>query len=384
VRVYPYSGNTTYNLTLSASAIAPVDNAGNTLATARNIGTLTSSQNFTDWVGSADTNDFYLFNLNQASSFNLSLSGLSANADVELLSAAGAVLASSVNAGTASEAISRSLTLGSYYLRVYPASGDTTYNITLSATSSGDWFVQNLLDTSLISLTSGLAGDGNLSRNDMIAIFRDTEDGNVVDANELTDLRTILANASRFTMTDPVMVLSNKIANGDPANPRSGFGNLFAGSTGTQMENLIGKWFLGNDRPDLTSTSYSYRYASGSLFQSGVSADDIQQKALGDCYYLATLSSIALEKPSAIQNMFIDNGDDTFTVRFFNNGVTDYVSVDRYLPTNASGYAVYADWGGAASTSSTNELWVALRSLVGVAPIQARKSMLMRRSKAVG
>ncbi|MFN9623412.1 MAG: C2 family cysteine protease, partial [Cyanobacteriota bacterium] len=207
---------------------------------------------------------------------------------------------------------------------------------------------------------SSLAADGNFSRNDMIALFRDAKDGAVIDANELTDLRTIVANASRFTMSDPVRVLANKIANSDPANARAGFGNLFAGSSDTQMENLIGKWFLGNDRPDLTSTSYTYRYVSGSLFQGGVSADDIDQNALGDCYYLSTLSSIALEQPSYIQNMFIDNGDNTFTVRFFNNSVADYVTVDRYLPTNSSGYAVYAGWGGGSGTSTSNELWVAL------------------------
>jgi len=63
-------------------------------------------------------------------------------------------------------------------------------------------------------------------------------------------------------------------------------------------------------------SAYTYRYVSGSLFQNGISADDIVQQALGDCYYLSTLSSIAQEKPSYIQNMFVDNGDNTFTVRF--------------------------------------------------------------------
>lgn len=57
--------------------------------------------------------------------------------------------------------------------------------------------------------------------------------------------------------------------------------------------------------------------------------------------------------------MFIDNGDGTFTVRFFNNGVADYVTVDRYLPTT-SNRAAYAGWGGGEASSSMNELWVAL------------------------
>jgi hypothetical protein len=189
----------------------------------------------------------------------------------------------------------------------------------------------------------------------MISIFRDAKDGSVIDANELTDLRTLVSNSTLFTMADSVKVLSNKIANSDAANTRSGFGNLFADSSDTQMENLIGKWFLGTDRPD---TGYIYSYASGSLFQNGASADDIYQGAVGDCYYVATLASIAQEKPEYIQNMFTDNGDNTFTVRFYNNGVADYVTVDRYLPTYGN-YAAYAGWGGGSVTSTSNELWVA-------------------------
>jgi hypothetical protein len=124
------------------------------------------------------------------------------------------------------------------------------------------------------------------------------------------------------------------------------------------MENLIGKWFLGTDRPVINSGTYSY--VNGSLFQNGLSADDVYQGGLGTCYYLATLAAIAQEKPDYIQNMFTDNGDNTFTVRFYNNGVADYVTVDRYLPTYSSGNAVYAGWGGGSYTSTSNELWVAL------------------------
>jgi hypothetical protein len=228
---------------------------------------------------------------------------------------------------------------------------------TVAKDNVSDWFDQNLKDVGIVAKTRSLAADGSLSRNDIISIFRDANDGNTIDANELTDFRTILTNSSRFAIQDYVKVLANKVANSDPANTRSGFGNLYAGSSSTQLENLIGKWFLGTDRP---ATSYSYKYASGSLFQNGISADDIVQNQLGDCYFLATLSSIAQEKPSYIQNLFIDNGDSTFTVRFFNNGVADYVTVDRYLPTTSSGFSIYAGWGGGSSSSSSNELWVAL------------------------
>ncbi|GCL43373.1 pre-peptidase C-terminal domain-containing protein [Dolichospermum planctonicum] len=351
VRVYQYSGNTTYSLSLTATA---VDNAGNTTATARAVGALTATQSFSDWVGRSDTNDYYKFNVERQSKFSLSLTGLSADADVQLLNSSGGVISRSTAGGTTSESITRQLSAGTYYVRIYQYSRNTTYSLSLT-----DWYSQNLRDAQIIALTSSLAADGNLSRNDMIAIFRDAKDGGVINANELTDLRTLVSNSTFFTMADSVKVLSNKIANSDVANTRSGIGNLFAGSSATQMENLIGKWFLGNDRPDLTSSSYTYSYVSGSLFQNGLSADDIYQGAVGDCYYLVTLASIAREKPEYIQNMFTNNGDNTFTVRFYNNGVADYVTVDRYLPTSG-GYAAYAGWGGGSVSSNSNELWVAL------------------------
>jgi hypothetical protein len=80
---------------------------------------------------------------------------------------------------------------------------------------------------------------------------------------------------------------------------------------------------------------------------------------------LATLGEIARQSPAAIQNMFVDNGDGTFVVRFYNNGAADYVTVDRNLPvvadTSSSNYgtAKYASFGGAFMFGS-NELWVAL------------------------
>ena len=83
-----------YSLSLSAAASGPADNAGNTLATARNIGNLSGTQSFSDWVGSTDTNDYYRFSLLQASNFSLNLTGLSSDADVELLDSNGSLLAS--------------------------------------------------------------------------------------------------------------------------------------------------------------------------------------------------------------------------------------------------------------------------------------------------
>jgi hypothetical protein len=133
-------------------------------------------------------------------------------------------------------------------------------------------------------------------------------------------------------------------------------GDLAAGSSPTQLENLIGKWYLGSDHPIAYGT---YQNVSGSLFQNGISYQDIHQGAVGDCYFVAALAETALRSPSAIQNMFIDNGDGTFTVRFYNGATPQYVTVDTALPTSSWGTAMYASFGGSYDSTS-NELWVAL------------------------
>ncbi|WOB68051.1 S8 family serine peptidase [Microcystis aeruginosa] len=136
IRVYPYTGNTNYNLAVSAAPLAPVDLAGNTLATARAITVGSSTTSYTDWVGSTDTNDYYRFTLANSSNFNLGLTGLTADGDVQLLNSSGSVIASSVRAGTASESITSQLSAGTYYIRVYPYSGNTNYNLAVSATTA--------------------------------------------------------------------------------------------------------------------------------------------------------------------------------------------------------------------------------------------------------
>ena len=156
----------------------------------------------------------------------------------------------------------------------------------------------------------------------MIAILRDAKDNNVVDETEMSDFRTIINNASYLGMQDYVRVLSHKVVNGDVGNKS---GNLQVGSSSEELDKLINKWFMGSDRPQ---TPHTYQYAQGSLFQNGISYDDIRQGYINDCFFLAGLGATLVQSPEIINNMFIDNGDGTFTVRFYNQGVADYVTVD--------------------------------------------------------
>ena len=130
-----------YDVDVYASrSYSPVDNAGNTPSAARAITVGSSSTSYTDWVGSTDTNDYYRFTLANSGNFNLGLTGMTADADVLLLNSSGSLIASSTNGGTTSESITRQLSAGTYYIRVYPYSGNTNYNLAVSATSGGTGF----------------------------------------------------------------------------------------------------------------------------------------------------------------------------------------------------------------------------------------------------
>ncbi|MGD2180491.1 S8 family serine peptidase [Lusitaniella coriacea] len=106
------------------------DSARNTLATARNI---TLGQTLTEYVSEYDGNDYYRFTVNDRSRVNLSLSGLSADADLGLLDAYGNVVASSMLGGTNTDSINRELNPGTYYVRVNRYSGKTNYTLSTSA-----------------------------------------------------------------------------------------------------------------------------------------------------------------------------------------------------------------------------------------------------------
>jgi hypothetical protein len=212
-----------------------------------------------------------------------------------------------------------------------------------------------LKDAGLATLTQSLDVDGSISRNDMIQILTSAgSDDGVVDAKELSDLKTILKNATTLKIAGYVQVLAGDVVNGNRANAHyqgATLGNLAAGSSATQLDKLIDKWFKGTDHPD--SGGYTYRLTTGSLFAGTPTHVDEHQGNLGDCYFISSIGTIADSSSAAVQNMFIDNKDGTWTVRFYANGVADYVTVDAMLPTSG-GSLVYAGAG------VNGSLWISL------------------------
>ncbi len=222
--------------------------------------------------------------------------------------------------------------------------------------------------------------DGSIDRADMIAILRSVSGEGSVDADELSQLRTLVSNSDEYNIPGYVQVLASNIVHTNPANTHfqgTTLGNLTTGNTGARLDKLVDKWFLGLDRPAILPYSgvgtITYTTASGQLFNGNPSLTDQRQGLVGDCYLIASLGSIAQVNTEAIKNMFIDNHDGTFTVRFYAGalnsastgflsgiGVADYVTVDLALPAYSNArYFAYSNFGRSVS-SSANSLWIAL------------------------
>src|SRR5205807_140593 len=85
------------------------------------------------FVGSVDHDDYYRVSLEIGRASCRKREGLSKDADVQLLNAGGGVIAGSYYGGATPESISRTLDAGVYYVRVYQFSGDTNYNLSVTA-----------------------------------------------------------------------------------------------------------------------------------------------------------------------------------------------------------------------------------------------------------
>jgi hypothetical protein len=141
---------------------------------------------------------------------------------------------------------SLNLKAGQYTLegKAYDESGATsnTVNRTFTVTNadtSQDWFSQNLSDQKITILARSLASDGKLKREDMLDIFRDAQDSSAIDANEVKDLRALVAADTPFKMEDHVKWLSTQVANG-----------ASVGMSANNFESkLVGRWFLGTVAP---------------------------------------------------------------------------------------------------------------------------------------
>lgn len=108
--------------------------------------------------------------------------------------------------------------------------------------------------------------------------------------------------------------------------------------------------------PQLTegATGYS-NFSHLPLFSSaGPIEREVIQGQLGDCYFLASIASLARVDPSFIRRNMVDLGDGTYVVQFMNRSTPSFVRVDGDLPTTRTGKLAYAQLGRGSS------IWAAI------------------------
>lgn len=125
------------NYTLKLDPTPVVTDTDGTRWDARYLGYLDNDyESRRDSIGGGDDNDYYKFRLDYDSDFELDLTNLRSDADVQVLSSGGSTIFSSRRGGSSSESIDGSLTSGTYYVRVYNYNSRTDYNLRLEATTS--------------------------------------------------------------------------------------------------------------------------------------------------------------------------------------------------------------------------------------------------------
>ena len=205
------------------------------------------------------------------------------------------------------------------------------------------------------------AGDSLFSHESLLKVLQgvDTAIGTgQLAAAQMTELKALVTAVGQAVGTDSYLYeISSNVVNGNKSNAlwtgglntSVALGNLAVGSSADQMARLIGKWFLGTDLPSYVGATYAAR--GGTLFSAaGPLASDVQQRGVGDCYFLAAMVDVADDYSALIESMFTDNGNGTWGIRFYGAGDDPlYVTVNTMLPTG---------WTGA--VSATGGLWVSL------------------------
>jgi hypothetical protein len=236
-----------------------------------------------------------------------------------------------------------------------------------------DWFDSHLKDTGIVNTTrSEFTRDDAITFGDMLGIFNEVLQGGAVSGTQAKDLQTVVAGANVLNMPGYVADLAGKVVNPSSTDVAYLEWRYGDGSTPTSLlPALVNQWFNGTVQPDTYDAEegsapmdpygvYTPVGATGyTLFgPGGPSYADVCQGSLGDCWYLSSLAATAARYPQIIQNMFISNSNGTWTVRFYHDGVPDYVTVNDQLPVSTTNPAF--DGGYAFDQPLNGVLWVAL------------------------
>lgn len=200
--------------------------------------------------------------------------------------------------------------------------------------------------------------DSRINKSEVEGLIAEAKSNGKVSAAEKKELTSLLTTKGDKFDADAKTALAAFLGVAAPTTPTTG------GTTTVTPPKPTGSTLpIASDPTVLKKHEGAVTYSTipgAQLFKDGVSYDDVMQGAIGDCYFVGALSSVAYSDPKAIENCIKDNGDGTFTVRFFKKGASgkmeaQYVRVDSDVPSAyAGGTSKYA------KCRDSKELWVSL------------------------
>ena len=122
------------NTSNNATVITPSVDPGMTAETLLNLGIIAENLTINESIGGTDRGDFYQIEISEAGTYNFTLDGLTANADIAIYDSQGQAVNHSISpADTQSESLDVPLTAGSYFVVVFSSETVATeYTLNIS------------------------------------------------------------------------------------------------------------------------------------------------------------------------------------------------------------------------------------------------------------
>lgn len=228
----------------------------------------------------------------------------------------------------------------------------TTATLLTTFTSGG------LLGEAKAAVAAGLSLFGYQGALSVLTALEGAVGSGGLSAAQWTDLRAYASAVGKVDGTGSYLYGAlNALVNGNALNATwtngaatsTNLGNLAQGSSAQTLTELVGKWLLGGDLPDWSAgKANGFATTPGPLYAAtGITSTDPSQGGIGDCWLIATTVAVALEQPGLIDTMFVDNGNGSYGVRFYDpRGKATWVTVNDALPKGGrtAGTASGAQW----------------------------------------